>query len=222
MKKDFVNKLGEEKGTAFYHFASEVLRVASLWTEFKLLFSSSEKANEILNNSAPSLFAMIRQSMIRDIVTSIRKLYDPRVSSGKRNLCLETVVKMFSDDIEVPFLTNEKEKLSSDLELLKVFRNKIYSHNSYEFLVEEKIKIEPFDKELLDRVVDSLKVSYSSMYKSLFNSSVIYVALSRKDSIGLLRKLERANRYEEVYFKEMEEMRDFDPDFYVAKLRFDK
>jgi hypothetical protein len=222
MKKEFVNKLGEEKGTAFYHFASEVLSLASLWTEFKLLFSSSEKANEILNNSVPSLFAMIRQSMIRDIVTSIRKIYDPRGSSWKRNLCLETIVNMFSDDIEVPFLTNEKEKLSSDLELLKLFRNKIYSHNSYEFLVEGKIKIESFDKELLDRVVDSLKMSYSSMHKSLFDSSVIYVALSRGDSIELLRKLERANRYEEVYFKEMEERRDFDPDFYVAKLKSDK
>jgi hypothetical protein len=222
VKKEFVNKLGEEKGTAFYHFASEVLRLASLWTEFKLLFSSSEKANEILNNSVPSLFAMIRQSMIRDIVTSIRKLYDPRGSPGKRNLCLETIVNMFSDDIEVPFLTNEKEKLSDDLELLKLFRNKIYSHNSYEFLVEGKIKIESFDKELLDRVVDSLKMSYSSMHKSLFNSSVIYVALSRGDSIELLRKLERANRYEEVYFKELEERRDFDPDFYVVKLKSDK
>lgn len=222
MKKEFVNKLGEEKGTAFYHFASEVLRLANLWTEFKLLFSSSEKANEILNNSVPSLFAMIRQSLIRDIVTSIRKLYDPRGSSGKRNLCLETIVNMFSDDIEVPFLTNEKEKLSSDLELLKLFRNKIYSHNSYEFLVEGKIKIESFDKELLDRVVDSLKMSYSSMHKSLFDSSVIYVALSRGDSNELLRKLERANRYEEVYFKELEERRDFDPDFCVAKLKSDK
>jgi hypothetical protein len=222
VKKEFVNKLGEEKGTAFYHFASEVLRLANLWTEFKLLFSSSEKANEILNNSAPSLFAMIRQSLIRDIVTSIRKLYDPRGSSGKRNLCLETIVNMFSDDIEVPFLTNEKEKLSSDLELLKLFRNKIYSHNSYEFLVEGKIKIESFDKELLDRVVDSLKMSYSSMHKSLFDSSVIYVALSRGDSNELLRKLERAKRYECMYFREMEKMNDFDSDFDIKDLKSDK
>ncbi|PCJ65930.1 MAG: hypothetical protein COA58_07570 [Bacteroidetes bacterium] len=222
MKNSFIDKLGEKDGSIYFHFVYQVLRVNNLWTEFKLLFSSGEKAIEILNNSAPSLFLTIRESMMRDIVTSVMRITEEEGTGRNRNLTLETLLSTFKDKVDIRLIENEKTKIYRNRILLKKHRDKIYSHNSFSFLVENKIEIEPFDKRLISELIESLNVCYKSTYLSLFNSSVILKRASRKDSMALLRKLERARRYENHYFSELEQMREFDSDFYVSELKFEK
>ncbi|MFT6111556.1 MAG: hypothetical protein ACJAXV_000329 [Bacteroidia bacterium] len=218
--EDYIEKYGDELGKSFYYIKKEVIRINHLWSEFKILYVSGEKSIEILNACAPSFFEIIRDSMIRDLTISILRLAEPSEINGWKNVTTERVLNLI-DNTQVT--RDDQElliKFKESTNPLKPFRDKFYGHNSYEAIVEGKVKFPKYGKDELTYAIESMNGLFNVLFKHITGIGLILTHVSPDNAKSLLVRLEHSCRYQEKYFEAMRKGETFDDDFHVKELNF--
>jgi hypothetical protein len=106
----------------------EVCELHFKWKYFAQLFAE-KRGYEILNATAPSLFAYVQDLMLHDIILCIARLTDPVKSKGQANLSFDSILAEIAD----PSLRAEAFEIISRIKrktgAVRDWRNKKLAHN---------------------------------------------------------------------------------------------
>jgi AbiU2 len=87
-KADHIARMGEGLGGVYDALWQEVAWIHSKWAEYVTLFGASPARIELMNQSAPSFFRTVQDSLWEGVLLHIARLTDPPKSKGKSNLSL--------------------------------------------------------------------------------------------------------------------------------------
>jgi hypothetical protein len=98
LEKRNIAAMGETLGKQYTALHNEVAILRLYWMEFLELFGTNEKRIERLNKSAPGFFRMLQDELFQTNVLHIARLTDSPVSFGKKNLTVQNLPTLISDE----------------------------------------------------------------------------------------------------------------------------
>ena len=106
---------------------NRVVLLNTKWAYWNQMFGTKATV-DLLNGTAPSCFALLQESLLGDIITSITRLLDPKISSGQKNVVVESL-------LDEPMAAQDRVALTGALDgskrnsgVFRAIRNKILSH----------------------------------------------------------------------------------------------
>ena len=88
-KADHIARMGEGLGCVYHALWQEVAWIYKKWAEYVTLFGTNPGRIELMNQSAPSFFRTVQDSMWESVLLHIARLTDSPRSRGKSNLSLK-------------------------------------------------------------------------------------------------------------------------------------
>jgi hypothetical protein len=121
-----------EPNEIFMVVNSEVTWLHTIWELFIQLYGSSDENIEIMNESAPQFFAILKTMLFDELVMILNRLTDPAITRRKANACLEQLIKQLDQPENTLLATSLTEKLSTiraNYVAFRTWRDKKVSHN---------------------------------------------------------------------------------------------
>lgn len=121
------------------------------WKVWKQLYMSSESAIRLMNRAAPSLFAMIKDIMVEDVMLRLCKLADPPEGAGRPNLVLARVLKQAAsrlDKAELAAAMHAAHQLTQAIAPLRTIRNRRIAHEDHATTVGDDVLPKVSDAEV--------------------------------------------------------------------------
>jgi hypothetical protein len=203
IKKEMIEKLGEDFGSLVYAIRNEVTWLTFKWIEFSELFGTKETRIELLNQSAPFFFFTIQKVLWDNLILGIAILTDPIESNGKKNITLKAIPFFISD-------ANFRKEIERDIK----------AHMDYNFGIDlQNAKVlEPATREKLRSTIERIQSIYNKIELKYLGRTVGYKYLtSHRGAISLLHTIESGIRFEEQAYEKRKRGDDIDYN-YTSKI----
>jgi hypothetical protein len=132
VREQNIRDMGQELGVIFTIIHNEVAWLSLKWGQYRLLYATSEKRIEFLNNTAGAFFAMLQTLIFEDIVLGLTRLIDPiqtgKGKNAKTNLTLHQLPCLVSDLKLRIELARLAEAAETSCEKMIDWRNKHLAH----------------------------------------------------------------------------------------------
>lgn len=89
--------MGEALGELYCLLAKELVWLHYSWSEYRVLYGTSEDTIQVLNSAAPRFFYYLDYFMWHDVLLHICRLTDPAVTAGHENLTLARLPSVIPD-----------------------------------------------------------------------------------------------------------------------------
>src|SRR5687768_17578386 len=83
VRADYISRLGDERGEFIYALRNELVWLHAKWQQYRILFGTSDKRIDLLNEMAPFVVRVIQDSLWEDVVMHLARLAD-RPGQGSR------------------------------------------------------------------------------------------------------------------------------------------
>jgi hypothetical protein len=220
IKKEMIEKLGEDFGSLVYAIRNEVTWLTFKWIEFSELFGTKETRIELLNQSAPFFFFTIQKVLWDNLILGIAILTDPIESNGKKNITLKAIPFFISDANFRKEIERDIKELNSESNFCRDRRNKIIAHMDYNFGIDlQNAKVlEPATREKLRSTIERIQSIYNKIELKYLGRTVGYKYLtSHRGAISLLHTIESGIRFEEQAYEKRKRGDDIDYN-YTSKI----
>jgi hypothetical protein len=121
-------KMGEALGAQFDALWIEVVWLHRNWGEFVELFGSKPSRLELLNQTAPTFFRLIQDSLWEVTVLHIARLTDPAKSRGRANLTIQNLPDLIDDATAKQAVTALIDLAVSQASFCRDWRNRHIAH----------------------------------------------------------------------------------------------
>jgi len=109
----------------------QVIRPHARWNQFLELFTVSDSQMELLSNTAPGFFGIVRDVLGDDAFITLSRLTDKSATSGQQNLSLVALVELIESDVGGPLGQRTRSILNELLDKvagIRQWRNKVLAH----------------------------------------------------------------------------------------------
>jgi hypothetical protein len=85
-KQDHIARMGLDLGSVYDALWQQVAWVHAKWSDYVVLFGTSESRVKLLNEASPAFFRHAQDSIWESVLLHITRLTDPPATGGKQNL----------------------------------------------------------------------------------------------------------------------------------------
>ena len=200
----------EELGPLWERLKNEVIAVHLQWQQFRALYASSASNIELLNRSAAGFFALLRQTLVRDVFLSIARLTDP-VRMGKHtNLTLDHLLGlpgMADASQQRERLTTLIANIQEHAAPIREHRHTYIAHLDLEKVVSPDARPLPgVSIEMVDATLAAIADAMNTVALHLRETTIAFDDIIQNgDPRALLGRLRDAQRWRDHYFAAMKE-----------------
>jgi hypothetical protein len=143
-KADNIEKMGPELGAQFSELWQRVVKVHVYWGEFIDMFGAKESRLDIMNESAPAFFHMLRTELADMILLQLSRITDKPVVSGHKTLTIRNLPSLITDQTARLAVSALVDVAIAKTDTCRDHRNMLIAHdNLYHALRDPQAK--PFD-----------------------------------------------------------------------------
>lgn len=133
--ENYLKHYDDDLGHALYHLHNQWCSLYLTFKQYSNLFAKDRERVDLMNQNCGTFFKNVQDHFFRGIILGICRLTDPLKSMGKKNLTIQMLPKLITDDelaAELRLLVDRAVTLSS---FAKERRNKVITHNDLNFHV---------------------------------------------------------------------------------------
>ena len=133
------------KQEEIFKLIEEQLKTISLkWGEWKELFGPSSKHLQMMQETAPTSFSIYRESLMHDVMLSIRRLFDPAFNQRRNqqpedNFTFAWLAENLDQGNKRKEFADALNLMKPKIEFLTTWRHKVLAHNDYEHGVNQQL-----------------------------------------------------------------------------------
>jgi hypothetical protein len=119
-------------GELAYELSRSITFLHLKWKLFRALYGTSQERIDLLNRTAPALFAFLDQIMFHDVVLAITRLTDPPGEGKRQNASLARLIMLLPSHVGAAELVgwrSELKLLNAAVEPLRDARNRYLAHD---------------------------------------------------------------------------------------------
>ncbi len=218
-KADNVRAMGEELGLLYDALWQQVAWLHRKWSEYVVLFGTKESRIALLNQTAPSFFRIMQDSLWEDVLLHVARLTDPPKSAGRGNLSLQRLPDAISHEETRATVGAKIVKAQAASEFCRDWRNRHIAHRDLRLALSlEAEPLKPASREkvwhaldALSAVINTVAVHYvgSTTYFNLGAEaggamSLLYLLDGGIRAEQLKREQLKSGRYDPIDFKPRE------------------
>jgi AbiU2 len=98
IKAHNIEKMGPELGAQFSELWQRVVKVHVYWGEFIEMFRTKPSRLDVMNESAPAFFYMLRTELADMILLQLSRVTDKPVVAGHKTLTIRNLPSLIVDD----------------------------------------------------------------------------------------------------------------------------
>lgn len=132
--------LPEEIADQFEAAKQQLITASAKWQLVEQLFAKSQVRSDFLGRTGSGFFALIRDSVVTDVMISLGRLLDRPHLKGNDNLTLErlmTAVSELGNEELAPKLADHLQNAKTAYEATRLYRNKRLAHNDLKTILEQ-------------------------------------------------------------------------------------
>lgn len=205
LRKEVIDKLGEDFGTLLCSLYFEILWLTNKWHIFHDLFCSKPSRIDLMNESSSFFFFTVQEVLRDDILLTIARLTDPPKSMGKMNMTLKSIGG-FLRETEKPRHESDLEDILNDSMFCRDWRNRKIAHMDYKLFANLTAAgpLEPATKERLEQIVFKIQKLYNRVSNDYLNEETIF-SFNVTGATSILRTIENGLRFKDEVDKQMRE-----------------
>lgn len=174
-----------------------IVQMSYRWQIFCQLYDSGQDNIDTLNRRGSNVFQLLQKLIIDDVILSLSRLTDPSASAGNKNASIRNLLQLsrqFLESIVYDELDDILSRVSQEVRILRVHRNKALVHADIQYVLGKK-RLPPLTYDELEKVMESTRDMMSQLTSKLFNRTEEYDVLIAYgcDGLALLDVLKRGN-----------------------------
>jgi len=133
--------LPKETAYQFEAAKQQLITASAKWQLVEQLFAKSQVRSDFLRRTGSGFFALIRDSLVTDVMISLGRLLDKLQLNGNDNLTLErlrTSVSEPGNNELVLKLADHLQNAKAAYEATRLYRNKRLAHNDLKTILEQE------------------------------------------------------------------------------------
>lgn len=156
--KDF----GPCLGPLFHAVYNEVAWIHAKWNQYCYLYARSEERRQLLKDTAPFFFRVVRDALVDDVILHLARLTDPPEIGRSKNLTLLRLPEAVTDCELRQQVHDHVEEVKEQTRIVRSWRNKKLAHKDL-FLALKDPRVEP----LPDITIESVEKALDSVRQTL-------------------------------------------------------
>jgi hypothetical protein len=187
VKKQHVEKMGDDLGSLFHALWNEVAWLYSKWDEYVELFGTKPSRIELLNKSAPLFFRTVQDSLWADTLLHIARLTDPPKSAGKSNLTIQRLSGLVDKKVETN-VSNLTKIAIEKTAFCRDWRNRRIAHRDLKLAMGEGAKpLEPASRAMVKDALKGIAAVLNAISEYYLDSTIMFDVI--KGSFGAVSLL---------------------------------
>jgi hypothetical protein len=152
-----IETMGEPLGCVYSALWQEVAYIHHKWSEFLELFGKKESRINLLNDAAPHFFQIVQDVLWEDIILHIARLTDPEKSMGKKNLSIQAITELISDEDAKILIDSLVEEAKIKASFCRDWRNRHLAHRDLDLSLEKSaIPLEPASRANVKNALEAI------------------------------------------------------------------
>lgn len=185
-KHDHIEVMGDALGTIYDALWQQIAWAHGKWSDFVVLFGTSESRVALLNRAAPQFFRLAQDSVWENILLHIARLTDPPCTAKKKNLTIQRLSML----IDRPDCRNKVEiKVGEALatcEFARDWRNRRIAHADLDLAISKDARpLEFASRQCVKHALASLAQVLDAIAAEYLNSTTSFDTLDG-DAMALL------------------------------------
>lgn len=168
VRQKYIALMGNDLGEAYYELWQDVNRLHIEWIEYVELYGTKPSRIDMLNEVASQFFYIVEKSLWNTIFLHITRLIDPPQSMNRKNLSLQQLKELITDDKLKSELIHKINEAVEKSKFCRDWRNRRIAHNDYELALYDTAKPLEFASRKLvneaikaiDEVMDCISMYY--------------------------------------------------------------
>ena len=153
IEQKYIHCMGKNLGEIFYAIWQEIASLSNKWNEYVTLFGTKPSRIDILNNSAPSFFRIVQDTLWENIILHIAKVSDPVKSCGKDNLTIQKFTEFIADPGKVEIRTLINNAITKT-DFCRDWRNRRIAHLDLNLAIDKEVI--PLESAIRQKIKDAL------------------------------------------------------------------
>ena len=149
--KDF----GPDLGPLYHALYNEVVWIHAKWNQYCYLYARSEERRQLLKDTAPFFFRVVRDALVNDVFLHLARLTDPPRVGRSKNLTLLRLPEAVTDCELRQQVHDHVEKVKEYTRMVRNWRNKKLAHKDL-FLALKDPRVEPLPDITMENVEKAL------------------------------------------------------------------
>jgi hypothetical protein len=155
-RKRYQAYLGNDFGEVFHLALDELVDLNRTWGQFKNLFCRGRERVDLLNKAGASFYYNVDRHFFSSVMLAICRLSDPPKSVGKKNLTVHLFLDFMDTKDRADTMTDMLQGVSDATKFARDWRNRRFSHNSFDLQTGDARPLEIATVELVDNAIASL------------------------------------------------------------------
>jgi hypothetical protein len=175
IKTHNIEKMGRELGAQFSELWQRMVKVHVYWGEFIEMFGTTPSRLDIMNESAPAFFHMLRTELADMILLQLSRMTDKPVVAGHKTLTIRSLPSLIIDDkarLEISALVEaalDKTKTCRD------HRNMLIAHDNLHLALQDKAEsVSAPTKREIDEALKAIAEVMRAVSLHLSDSDMIF------------------------------------------------
>jgi hypothetical protein len=156
IKAHNIEKMGPELGAQFSELWQRVVKVHVYWGEFIEMFGTKPSRLDVMNESAPACFHMLRMELADMILLQLSRVTDKRVVAGHKTLTIRNLPSLIVDDTARLAISALVDAALEKTKRCRDHRNMLIAHDNLHLALQDK-KAEPVSAPTKREIDEALK-----------------------------------------------------------------
>lgn len=152
-----VEAMGETLGPVYDELYNDVLWLQTKWGQLRSLFLHSTERRELLNESAPFLFAVLRGVLWEDILLHISRLTDRSSVAGHKNFSVDAVAGFVEDGGLAVKVREIADRAIESAAFARKYRDKTLAHSDLDHVLQNANPLSPVEPDEVEAVLSELR-----------------------------------------------------------------
>jgi hypothetical protein len=139
IKAHNIEEMGPELGAQFSELWQRVVKVHIYWGEFIEMFGTKPSRLDIMNESAPAFFHMLRTELA--ILLQLTRMTDKPVVSGHKTLTIRNLPSLTTDDTARLAITALVDAALKKTRTCRDHRNMLIAHDKLNLALQDKAQV---------------------------------------------------------------------------------
>lgn len=168
--------------------------------EFGKIFTENDIYIKILNETAPNFFLSFQRYFWNNVILTISRFIDPRISFSKNNLTIDILVQLAEDnnlsclDEIKKIIENVREKSKK----IKLWRSKIIAHRDVDYALKSNFDDMKIDLAEVEEILDSMGDCVNKVYFELKNRTIYWKPIPYNNAEALIHFLREGLIYSQI------------------------
>ena len=158
VRDGYIQAMGPELGPLFNEAAFELMHIHWRWKQYRILFSVSQVRIELLNQSAPSFFRILKQLLFEETLLAIARLVEPYRPGPRQNLTIHgfpAVARAAQIEIQLRGAINEAERATK---FARDWRHRRLAHRDLKLLLKQRTNpLAPASQQAIEDSLEALR-----------------------------------------------------------------